>query len=70
LVSLPNVAYLDNRLGLLNGKWNYTDEGILDRTHLKFFTLSTAEKLLSAAGFRKSTQRFLSSSRHGCRVFL
>ena len=52
LVSLPNVAYLDNRLGLLNGKWNYTDEGILDRTCLKFFTLLTAEKLLSAAGFR------------------
>ena len=52
LVSLPNVAYLDNRLGLLKGNWNYTDEGILDRTHLKFFTFSTAEKLLVSAGFR------------------
>jgi O-antigen biosynthesis protein len=52
LVSLPNVAYLDNRLGLLKGNWNYTDDGILDRTHLKFFTLSTAEKLLVSAGFR------------------
>lgn len=52
LVSLPNVAYLDNRVGLLKGNWNYTDEGILDRTHLKFFTLVTAEQLLLSAGFR------------------
>lgn len=52
LVSLPNVAYLDNRLGLLKGNWNYTDDGILDRTHLKFFTLSTAKQLLVSAGFK------------------
>jgi O-antigen biosynthesis protein len=52
LISLPNVAYLDNRLGLLKGNWNYTDEGILDRTHLKFFTLLTAEQLLVSSGFR------------------
>lgn len=52
LVSLPNVAYLDNRIGLLRGNWDYTDEGILDRTHLKFFTLTTAEQLLVNAGFR------------------
>ena len=52
LVSLPNVAYLDNRIGLLKGNWNYTDEGVLDRTHLKFFTLFTAEQLLVSAGYR------------------
>jgi 2-polyprenyl-3-methyl-5-hydroxy-6-metoxy-1,4-benzoquinol methylase len=52
LVSLPNVAYLDNRFGLMKGNWNYTDEGILDRTHLKFFTLSTADQLLISAGFK------------------
>ena len=52
LVSLPNVAYMDNRVGLLKGNWNYTDAGILDRTHLKFFTLLTAEQLLVSAGFR------------------
>ena len=52
LVSLPNVAYLDNRIGLLKGNWNYTDHGILDQTHLKFFTLFTAEQLLLSAGYR------------------
>ena len=52
LISLPNVAYLGIRLGLLKGNWNYTDEGILARSHLRFFTLSTTEQLLMSSGFR------------------
>lgn len=51
LVSLPNVAYFENRLGLFKGNWNYTDEGILDRTHIRFYTLETARKFLTDAGF-------------------
>jgi hypothetical protein len=51
LVSLPNVAYFENRLGLFKGDWNYTDEGILDRTHIRFYTLSTEIKFLTYAGF-------------------
>ncbi len=38
LVSVPNIAHADIALNLLNGKFNYTDMGILDNTHLKFFT--------------------------------
>ncbi|HCG72701.1 MAG TPA: hypothetical protein DE038_05285 [Nitrospina sp.] len=52
LVSLPNVAYFENRLGLFKGNWNYTDEGILDRTHIRFYTLATARKFLTDAGFK------------------
>jgi SAM-dependent methyltransferase len=51
LVSLPNVAYFENRLGLFKGNWNYTDEGILGRTHIRFYTLATARKFLTDAGF-------------------
>jgi len=51
LVSLPNVAYFESRLGLFKGDWNYTDEGILDRTHIRFYTLATARKFLTDAGF-------------------
>ena len=50
LVSLPNLAYFKNRLGLFKGDWNYTDEGILDRTHIRFYTLSMARKFLTDAG--------------------
>jgi 2-polyprenyl-3-methyl-5-hydroxy-6-metoxy-1,4-benzoquinol methylase len=38
LVSIPNVANITVRLGLLFGKFNYTNRGILDHTHLRFYT--------------------------------
>jgi 2-polyprenyl-3-methyl-5-hydroxy-6-metoxy-1,4-benzoquinol methylase len=38
LVSVPNIAHADIWLHLVNGIFNYTDSGILDNTHLKFFT--------------------------------
>ena len=48
---IPNVAYFENRLGLFKGDWNYTEEGILDRAHIRFYTLSTARKFLIDGGF-------------------
>jgi len=38
IVSVPNVAHLWVRLQLLLGRFDYADRGILDRTHLRFFT--------------------------------
>jgi SAM-dependent methyltransferase len=52
LVSLPNVANVTVRLGLLFGRFTYAPRGILDRTHLRFFTRSSARALLAGAGFR------------------
>ena len=39
LLSVPNVAHVSVRLELLTGDFRYEDAGILDSTHLKFFTL-------------------------------
>ena len=36
---------------LLLGKWEYEDTGLLDRTHLRFFTKKTAIELMDNAGF-------------------
>ena len=36
---------------MLREGWNYTDEGTLDRTHLRFFTRKTMEDLFVQAGF-------------------
>jgi 2-polyprenyl-3-methyl-5-hydroxy-6-metoxy-1,4-benzoquinol methylase len=44
-ISLPNVAHLYVRLSLLLGRFDYSDRGILDRTHLRFYTLKTASQL-------------------------
>jgi len=47
IVSVPNIANWIIRLSLLFGKFDYMDRGILDRTHLRFFTLRSLEQLLS-----------------------
>lgn len=50
LVSLPNVGLWSVRLSLLTGGFEYADTGVLDRTHLRFFTRRTARRLIEEAG--------------------
>ncbi len=52
LVSLPNVANVTVRLALLLGRFDYAPRGILDATHLRFFTRRTGRALLESAGYR------------------
>jgi 2-polyprenyl-3-methyl-5-hydroxy-6-metoxy-1,4-benzoquinol methylase len=52
IISLPHVAHLAIRLLLLCGRFPQMERGILDRTHLHFYTRDTAEELLRAAGLR------------------
>jgi 2-polyprenyl-3-methyl-5-hydroxy-6-metoxy-1,4-benzoquinol methylase len=54
IVSVPNVAHLWVRLCLLAGRFDYADRGILDRTHLRFFTRRTLLALLRSAGLEVS----------------
>jgi SAM-dependent methyltransferase len=42
IISLPNVAHWHVRWSLVRGRFDYADRGILDRTHLRFFTLRSA----------------------------
>lgn len=51
LVSVPNIANITVRLGLLFGRFEYTERGILDRTHLRFYTRSTARRFVQQHGF-------------------
>ncbi len=50
IVSLPNVAAWTVRLGLLAGRWEYRPSGILDDTHLRFFTRDSAVTMCEQAG--------------------
>jgi 2-polyprenyl-3-methyl-5-hydroxy-6-metoxy-1,4-benzoquinol methylase len=52
VISIPNVAHLWIRLSLLAGRFHYVERGILDRTHLRFYTRRTLEELVRAAGLR------------------
>jgi SAM-dependent methyltransferase len=49
-VSVPNIAHLYVRLKLLAGRFDYMERGILDRTHLHFFTLASFHDFLRGAG--------------------
>ncbi len=46
IISLPNVANWQIRINLLLGNFNYTDSGILDRTHYHLYTFDTALELI------------------------
>jgi 2-polyprenyl-3-methyl-5-hydroxy-6-metoxy-1,4-benzoquinol methylase len=51
LVSVPNVANITVRLSLLFGRFEYTERGILDKTHVRFFTRKSARQMLEHAGY-------------------
>jgi glycosyltransferase involved in cell wall biosynthesis len=50
LACIPNIQHWSAILQLLAGKWPYQDEGLFDRTHLRFFTLESIGDLFACAG--------------------
>lgn len=51
-LSVPNIANITVRLGLLFGIFEYRERGILDQTHIRFYTMRTIRREVEAAGFR------------------
>jgi len=52
ICSIPNVRHISVLFNLIFlGRWQYTDSGILDRTHLRFFTKVSCRQLASLRGF-------------------
>lgn len=60
LFSIPNMAHLSVRLALLKGEFNYTQTGLLDQTHLHFYTGKEIERVFQEAGY--NIQDFKGSS--------
>ncbi|MES2330109.1 MAG: bifunctional glycosyltransferase/class I SAM-dependent methyltransferase [Bacteroidota bacterium] len=52
VVSLPNVANIYVRMSLLFGQFNYHSKGLFDKTHLHFYTISTASSMLAKTGWK------------------
>jgi len=50
VASIPNVAHGSVRLALMAGRFDYQDLGLLDRTHLRFFTRGSIDSLFRDAG--------------------
>jgi 2-polyprenyl-3-methyl-5-hydroxy-6-metoxy-1,4-benzoquinol methylase len=51
VLSIPNVAHGDVRLSLLTGHFDYRETGLLDHTHIRFFTRATLDNFLERNGF-------------------
>ncbi len=52
IISVPNIAHVSIRLKLLMGKFDYEKVGIMDETHLRFFTQKTIEEFIKQAGMQ------------------
>lgn len=50
LFSVPNMAHISVILELLNGTYQYEDTGLLDRTHLHFYTKETVQEVIEKSG--------------------
>ena len=53
-LSIPNVSHIDVAAKLLNARWEMTTTGLLDETHLRFFTDSSLGALVGAAGLTET----------------
>jgi 2-polyprenyl-3-methyl-5-hydroxy-6-metoxy-1,4-benzoquinol methylase len=51
VISVPNVAVWFNRFRILAGRFDYAESGVMDRRHLRFFTMRSARRLLLEAGY-------------------
>lgn len=69
IASIPNIRYYKVIIRLLFGSWDYVDSGILDASHVRFFTLINIKEMFSEAGFKIiSVGRNIVASR-GFRLF-
>ena len=57
VVSVPNVAHWSVRANLLRGKFKYESHGIMDATHLRWFTAESIKCLLASSGFKVTEYR-------------
>lgn len=57
IISVPNVAHWSVRLEILQGRFRYQESGIMDATHLRWFTRVSATSLLESAGFRPTEHK-------------
>ena len=55
VASIPNIRYYRSFVKLVvHGDWDYKDHGILDKTHLRFFTYKSIVKLFNELAFEIS----------------
>lgn len=59
IISIPHVAHAAMRLQLLTGSFSYTQQGLLDQTHLRFFDRAGLEEMLADAGMSVTDRLYI-----------
>lgn len=57
--SIPNMAHISVRLALLQGNFEYTETGLLDKTHLHFYDQREVQRVLNEAGYEITDLEFV-----------
>ena len=55
VICLPNISNWNSRLNILRGNFDYTETGLMDKTHLRFFNYITANQLINNTEFKVLT---------------
>jgi len=66
IASIPNVAHWSVRTELLRGRFDYARYGIMDATHLRWFTARTVRTLFESAGLRVVEHRYSAGIHFDC----
>jgi 2-polyprenyl-3-methyl-5-hydroxy-6-metoxy-1,4-benzoquinol methylase len=69
LASSPNVAQFSVLSGLLKDRWELTETGVMDRTHLRWFTAGSYRQMFEEAGIQVDTVRAMAEPGTGARAF-
>lgn len=54
IISVPNVVFVTNRFNIVFGRFNYSYKGIMDTSHLRFYTSASIQKLISNCNYKVS----------------
>ena len=70
ITSIPNIRHIGVLLPLVAmGRWSYADSGILDRTHLRFFTKHSVKQLIGVSHLKlEKMERLISARLRGLRI--
>lgn len=58
-ISIPNVAYNGIIIDLINDQFTYRETGLMDSTHLRWFTMKSLEKMVTKCGYKIATEHNL-----------
>ena len=70
IANIPNVMHFSIIYQLLFGMWNYDNETILDKTHLRFFTLKTIREMFEKSGYLINQAETITTPVEGANNFL